>query len=328
MRVGPRRRRMRQTNAPDERARHEQNQDCMASTEPIGTQGAATRPRMASVATGTTQVEITRYDRDAAPAPLPDRVVVEEPLEIRLASEAVATTMRTPGQDAELALGFLLSESVITSREDVGSVAHCGRLGSEGSGNVIDVLPAPGAAWDPDLLGDARRGTITTSSCGICGRRDIDDLIARTGTLDDPIRFSRSVIAGLTDALGDFQPSFDRTGGLHAAGLADNQGRFTIVREDIGRHNAVDKVLGRAVIDGRVPLSGHALVVSGRASFEIVQKAVAAAIPVIVSVSAPSSLAIETARRAGATLVSFARSKSFNVYTRAERILAEDDERA
>ena len=300
----------------------------MAFTEPTGRHGAATRPRPASVAASTTQVRMTRYDGDGAPVQEPDPVVVEEPLEIRLAGDAIATTMRTPGQDAELALGFLLSERVIASRDDVGSIAHCGKLGSESRGNVIDVLPAPGRAWDAEILGEARRGTLTTSSCGVCGRRHIDDLIERTGTLDDPIRFSRAVVARLTDELGAFQPTFDRTGGLHAAGLADEVGRFLYVREDIGRHNAVDKVIGRAVLNGHVPLSGHALVVSGRASFEIVQKAVAAAIPLIVSVSAPSSLAIETAKRAGATLVSFARSESFNVYTCAERISCEDDERA
>lgn len=294
----------------------------MAFTEPTGAHRPSPLPRTASVAAGRTEVTVLRYRAHAAPERVADPVVVEEPLEIRLAGDAIATTMRTPGQDSELALGFLLSESVIASRDDVGSVAHCGRLGSEDYGNVMDVLPAPGLAWDPDQLLDARRGTLTTSSCGVCGRRNIDDLVARTGKLHDPVRFSRAVIEALTGRLREHQPTFDQTGGLHAAGLADDDGRFLTVREDIGRHNAVDKVIGRAVIDGLVPLSGHALVVSGRASFEIVQKAVAAAIPLIVSVSAPSSLAIETARRSGATLVSFARSTSFNVYTHAERVSA------
>jgi len=251
----------------------------------------------------------------------PDPVVIEEPLEIRLAGDAVATTMRTPGQDAELALGFLLSESIITSRDDVGSIRHCGRLGSESYGNVVDLLPGAGTMWNPDHLTDARRGTLTTSSCGVCGRRNIDDLIARTGTLSDSARFSRAVVENLTDGLREHQPTFDHTGALHAAGITNTEGQFMVVREDIGRHNAVDKAIGWAVIDGQLPLSGHALVVSGRASFEIVQKAIAAAIPLIVSVSAPSSLAVETASRAGATLVSFARSLSFNVYTHAERIV-------
>ncbi len=261
-----------------------------------------------------------RHEGARPPSLHPDFVAVEEPLEIRVAGETLATTMRTPGDDAELALGFLFAEGLIGSRNDVATAAHCGNVGDDGWGNVIDVLPAPGFAFDLDRTGAARRGTLTTAACGVCGRRSIDDLVARSGALDDATRFEPSVVAELTDRLRREQPSFERTGGLHAAGLASSDGAWRVVREDVGRHNAVDKVVGRLLLDGALPARGCILVVSGRSSFEIVQKAWVAAVPVVVSVSAPSSLAVATAERARMTLVGFARGGSFNVYTGGERL--------
>jgi FdhD protein len=262
----------------------------------------------------------TRFGATAAPVAQSEAVAVEEPLEIRVGGEPLAVTMRTPGDDVELALGFLFAEGVIASRDDVGSAAHCGVPGEEGHGNVIDVLPAPGRAFDLERTGAARRGTPTTAACGVCGRRSIDDLVARCGALADAARFARGALAGLADRLRAEQPGFARTGGLHAAGLAGGDGAWRIVREDVGRHNAVDKVVGRLLLDRALPGRGLLLVVSGRASFEIVQKAVTAGIPAVVSVSAPTSLAVATARRAGLTLIGFARDGAFTAYAGVERI--------
>jgi FdhD protein len=248
-----------------------------------------------------------------------DHLVVEEPLEIRVAGEVLAVTLRTPGYDREVALGFLLAEGLIRSRNDVGSVAHCGRPGEEGYGNVIDVQPAPGTVIDLEQTA-VRRGTLTTSACGVCGRRSIDDLIARCGPVTDDSRWEARVVSALPERLLAQQRNFARTGGLHAAGLSASDGRLICVREDVGRHNAVDKVFGRMLLDDALPAPAHALVVSGRASFEIVQKAVTAGVGLVVSVSAPSSLAVATALGARVTLVGFARGGSFNVYTYPERL--------
>ncbi len=268
---------------------------------------------------GIRRVETERY-AEGVSKKVDDRIVVEEPLEIRIAGDPLAVTMRTPGRDEELALGFLLAEGIISSKNDVGSVAHCGK--EESFGNVIDVLPAPGTTLDIERTSATRRGTLTTAACGVCGRQSIDDLVARCRAIDDDTRLSRTVISQLTRDLRHQQPNFDRTGGLHAAGLADTRGRFRCVREDVGRHNAVDKVVGRRLLDDELATAGDTLVVSGRASFEIVQKAVAARIPVVVSVSAPTSLAVETARRARVTLIGFARDGGFNVYADVDRLTA------
>ncbi|HEY3665975.1 MAG TPA: formate dehydrogenase accessory sulfurtransferase FdhD, partial [Polyangiaceae bacterium] len=202
-----------------------------------------------------------------------DELSVEEPLEIRISGDPLAVTMRTPGNDHELVAGFLLAEGLIQSRNDLGTLRHCGHLGDEAFGNAIDVLPAPGTVLDVEALGHARRGTLTTSGCGMCGRTLIDDLVARLLPVPNGARFERAFIAGLTDALRAEQPTFARTGGLHAAGIALPDTGLCVVREDVGRHNAVDKVIGRMLLDGRSSLHEAALVVSGRTSFEIVQKA-------------------------------------------------------
>jgi FdhD protein len=249
-----------------------------------------------------------------------DAVVVEEPLEIRVAGEALATTMRTPGNDEELVAGFLRAEGIIASVRDVGSIVHCGRPGEEGYGNVVDVASAPGTTFDVDRTEYSRRGTLTTSACGVCGRRTVNDLVTRLRPVEDAMRFDVVWLQSLTQTLSKSQRVFSRTGGLHAAGIATENGDFVCVHEDVGRHNAVDKVVGRLLLDDRLPATGHALVVSGRASFEIVAKAVAASIPLVVAVSAPSSLAIETAERAGVTLIGFARDSGFVAYAHAERL--------
>jgi FdhD protein len=249
-----------------------------------------------------------------------DRVAVEEPLEIRVAGDPVCITMRTPGDDRELALGFLFAEGVIRSIDDVGSVAHCGRPGDEGFGNVIEVLPGPGVALAPERVVGARRGTLTTSSCGVCGRASIDDLAARSAPVDDDVRVEAAAIAGLFRSMRREQRVFDETGGVHAAALFDGSAGLLIVREDVGRHNAVDKVVGALLFARALPARGCVLAVSGRASFEIVQKASAAGIPVVASVSAASSLAIDLASRMNVTLLSFVREDSMTVYSHPERI--------
>lgn len=260
------------------------------------------------------------FGRDGERDERDDEVAVEEPLEIRVAGETLAVTMRTPGHDHELAAGFLFAEGLVDSRDALGSLRHCGHPDSEGYGNVIDVLPAPGTALDTEALSAMRRGTLTTASCGVCGRTTIEDLMARCKPRSDGARVSRAVLAGLTARLRDAQPNFRRTGGVHAAALARDDGEYSIAREDVGRHNAVDKVVGRRLLDGALPAIGCVLVVSGRASFEIVQKAARAGVCAVVSVSAPSSLAVATAERAGLALASFARDGAFNLYAGLERV--------
>jgi FdhD protein len=251
-----------------------------------------------------------------------DEVAVEEPLEIRLSGETFAVTMRTPGHDPELVAGLLLAEGLITSRDDLGGIAHCGKPGDEGYGNVVDVAPAPGTAFDPERARTLRRDLPTSSACGVCGRLTIDDLLARVGPLEDETRFDPLLLGHLPERLRAEQANFDRTGGLHAAAVSDPEGRLSHVREDVGRHNAVDKTIGRHLLDGALPLTGRLLVVSGRSSFEIVQKAISAKLSGVVAVSAPSSLAVDTARRFGLLLVGFARGGTYNVYSGAQRLLA------
>jgi FdhD protein len=248
-----------------------------------------------------------------------DELVVEEPLEIRIAGEPVATTMRTPGHDRELVLGFLWSEGMIRTLADVGSIAPCGRTGDPGRENTIEVTPGPGAVL-PEREPASRRGTITTSACGVCGRRTIDDLLARCAPLEGRARVSRDVILAAMREQRAHQPVFARTGGSHAASLFTLEGEHLASFEDVGRHNATDKLVGHMLLAGALPLREHMLVVSGRASFEIVQKAIAAGIPVVVSVSAASSLAVELAERARVVLAGFARGDSLVVYSGRERV--------
>lgn len=249
-----------------------------------------------------------------------DAIVVEEPLEIRVAGDPLAITMRTPGEDARLAVGFLFAEGVIASIDDVGRVAHCGRPGEEGYGNAIDVEPGPGVALDPERVGASRRGTLTTAACGVCGRRSIDDLLERCEPIaPSDLVVERGAIARAAARLRDAQENFRRTGAIHAAAAFDDRADIAAVHEDVGRHNAVDKVVGQLLYEraiGRPAL----LFVSGRVGFEIVQKAVAARIPIVAGIGGPSSLAIDLAAASGVTLVAFARPGGFNLYTHSARV--------
>ncbi len=226
--------------------------------------------------------------------------------------------MRTPGEDQKLALGFLFAEGVIVGAGDVGSVAHCGHPGDEGYGNTIDVVPAAGAKLKLERVETARRGTLTTAACGVCGRQSIDDLLARAVPVPAST-VARAVVARAPEALAPIQRNFAATGGVHAAAALASDGAVLAAHEDVGRHNAVDKVVGALLQSGKLGQAA-VLVVSGRASFEIVQKAVMARIGVVVSVSAASSLAIDLAERCGVTLASFARQEHFNLYTHPERL--------
>jgi len=250
-----------------------------------------------------------------------DALAAEEPLELRVNGKALAVTMRTPGQDVELAHGFLLSEGVIGSAEDVSIARFCEGTGPDGMNtyNVLDVALAEGVP-PPDT--GVERNFYTTSSCGVCGKAALDavKLKTRFSPALDPVQVTPEALTGFPDALRERQKVFESTGGLHAAGLFVN-GELLVVREDVGRHNAVDKVLGWAVLQNLVPLAGAVLMVSGRASFELVQKAAMAGIPVLAAVSAPSSLAVELAEEQGMTLIGFLRGDSMNVYTGGERVV-------
>jgi FdhD protein len=271
---------------------------------------------------GVARREVRRVREGVLEAPADDDVVAEEPLEIRAAGETLAITMRTPGADRELAVGFLFAEGVLSSRDDVGRVSHCGRPDQEGYGNTIDVVPGPGVSLDIDRLSATRRGTLTTSACGVCGRRSVDDVIARCAPLPvAPGAIAAAAIVEAVEGLRTRQPNFARTGGIHGAALHDDSGAVLAAYEDIGRHNAVDKVVGALVLAGKVPGSEAALlVISGRASYEVVQKASAARVPVVASVSAASSLAVDLARASGITLCGFVRQGKMTVYAHPERI--------
>jgi FdhD protein len=257
--------------------------------------------------------------------PRADLLATEEPLGIRVGGEALTMTMRTPGDDIELAAGFLVSEAVVRSRADIAEIKLCdgtscghGDHRDEDLGNIADVTLAAGAA----VPVGARRNFMTTSACGVCGKTSIEDIcvLPRAPLASDQTRFDPAVLAALPGRLRDAQRVFSRTGGLHAAGLFTAAGDLIAVREDVGRHNAVDKIVGWALLNDRLPLSGCVLLVSGRASFELVQKAVLAGIPLLAAVSAPSSLAADLAEEAGLTLVGFLRGQTMNVYTGMHRL--------
>jgi FdhD protein len=256
-----------------------------------------------------------------------DVLAAEEPLGIRIGGQAVSLTMRTPGDDIDLTAGFLVSEGIIAGPADIVSIRICDgqQCGhdhdpdDESLGNLADVLLRPGLEVAPEL----RRNFLTSSACGVCGKTSISDVHV-PGQVDlfaDHVTVTAAVLAQLPDTLRQAQRVFDRTGGLHAAGLFSSGGELLCAREDVGRHNAVDKVVGWGLQAGRLPLSGCVLLVSGRASFELVQKAVLAGIPVLAAVSAPSSLAVELAAEAGLTLIGFLRGGSMNVYTASHRVI-------
>jgi FdhD protein len=265
--------------------------------------------------------DTTRVWRSVAGAPptaADDVLAGEEPLEIRVGGAPVSVTMRTPGHDRELAVGFLLSEGLIASRDDLADVRQAAGGAQR---NVIDVRPAPGVAVD---LTHLTRHVFASSSCGLCGKATIEAVHRRLAPITADAAVDADVLLALPERLRAAQPDFARTGGLHAAGLFDTNGRLLLAREDVGRHNAVDKVLGAGLLAGDLPFGAHVLLVSGRASFEIIQKALAGGIPIVAAVSAPSSLAVSLAAESAQTLVGFLRPPHLNVYTRPDRIRFRD----
>ena len=253
-----------------------------------------------------------------------DTLAVEEPLEIRLNGEPYVVTMRTPGNDIDLAHGLLYSEGIISERSDIVLARYCAGSGPDGINtyNVLDITLAPLVSTPAPA---ARRNTVTTSACGICGTTTIDQVLRESRyAVDQQVRVAAELVLSAPMLLRQQQPTFDQTGGLHAAGLLGLDSEMRCAREDVGRHNAVDKLVGSMFEAGRLPLGDFVLAVSGRASFEIVQKACLAGIPMLVAVSAPSSLAVECAEVCGITLVGFARGERFNVYTHPQRIIDRD----
>lgn len=251
----------------------------------------------------------------------PDHLVTEEPLEIRLQSglgerRTLAVTMRTPGHDFELAAGFLFAEGVIAGRSEIRRMAYCTDPGEPQQYNIVNV--ELGSATLPNLA-PLERHFYTTSACGVCGRAGLENLRLRYGPLEPGFRVSSQMIVELPRLLSQHQALFQQTGGLHAAALFDKCGELLAVREDVGRHNALDKLLGWALLEDRLPLSEHIVLVSGRASYELAQKTLAAGIPILTAISAPSSLAVELAREFNLTLIGFLRG-SFNVYSGLERL--------
>ena len=265
-------------------------------------------------------VKVSSDSGDVRQQRLPDTLAAEEPLEIRVGGRQLAVTMRTPGDDFDLVAGFLVSEGIVTEPENLVSMRYCAGTDEDGR-NTYNVIDAE-VAGDRDLE-RAARNVYTTSSCGICGKASIDAV-----RVDSPydltdgadLRISPQTVVSLPDTLRGSQQIFDRTGGLHAAGLFTADGELLSLREDVGRHNAVDKVVGAALREGQLPLSRTVLQVSGRASFELVQKAAMAGIPVLSAVSAPSSLAVDLAAELGITLLGFVRAPTFTIYAGADRV--------
>lgn len=264
----------------------------------------------------TREHDILRLDAGRSKAAI-DQVAVEEPLEIRVRGRAVCVTMRTPGHDDELAAGFLAGEGIIRRREEVLAMEPCDREGA----NMINAVLAPQVAVDFDRL---TRYVYASSSCGVCGKATLESLATRFPPVTADWQVAASMIVSLPDTMLRAQETFARTGGLHAAALFGAAGQLLVVREDVGRHNAVDKVLGWALLNATKD-DARILLVSGRASFEIVQKAIASAVPVVCAISAPSTLAIDLARSHGVTLVGFLREARMNIYAHPQRIVAQAD---
>jgi len=250
-----------------------------------------------------------------------DTLAVEAPLEVRLGGDVLNVTMRTPGNDVDLVAGWLVAEGLVRDRSDLVSASYCAGLDDEGrqTYNVMEVALVDAAARRADRPG---RSTWTNSACGVCGASSLDAVRVASpyDVAADDVTVDAEVLTSLPDRHRECQKVFEQTGGLHAAGLFDAAGELLCAREDVGRHNAVDKIVGWALRQGRLPLRGHVLQVSGRASFELVQKAVVAGIPIMSAVSAPSSLAVELAEDSGLTLAGFVRGSSFNLYSHAGRV--------
>lgn len=247
-----------------------------------------------------------------------DRVTVEEPLEIRLEGAPLAVVMRTPGDDIELAAGFLHAEGIVREADDLGTIAHCREPAAEGRDNIVQVRLGEGRRATAEALLAARRAeraTVTSASCGVCGKRTIESLHTSAPPFASPPALDLAVVPGLPEKLRRAQPVFDATGGLHGAAIFDGRGELLVAREDVGRHNAVDKCVGHLLLREALPVPGAILVVSGRTSFEIVQKALLARVQTIVSVSAPSSLAVELARSSRMALLGFVRDDRLTIYS-------------
>ena len=270
---------------------------------------------------GSRAVEIVRVGV-ADTSALRDLVAVEEPMEVRVNGAPFAVIMRTPGADRDLAAGFLLAEDVIHGSHELGTIEYCEvlREDNEGRDNTLNVTVIGEAVERLGARLGERRQVMMTASCGLCGRRTIESLRSRVPSVHGRWTLDAEVVRGLPRTLRDAQRVFESTGGLHAAGLFSRNGVLQGMAEDVGRHNAVDKVIGRCLLEERLPLDSSLLAVSGRTSFELVQKALLAGIPVIAAVSAPSSLAIQLAIEAGITLCGFVRGETFNVYAHPERI--------
>lgn len=256
---------------------------------------------------------ITRWDGRTTTI-TSDELACEEPLEIRVRGRAISVTMRTPDHDDELAAGFLLSEGLIRGASDVLKIEACDR---NEAGNLINVLLAPEVHVD---FAQLTRHVFASSSCGLCGKATIDAVRGNFARIQDDVCVPASTITRLPEVMRQTQAAFDRTGGLHAAAIFDSQGKLIVVREDVGRHNAVDKVLGFCLLHGLMPLGQHILLVSGRTSFEILQKALAGRVAIVAAVSAPSSLAVQFAAESGQTLIGFVRGERMNVYTHPHRV--------
>ncbi|MBO0696337.1 MAG: formate dehydrogenase accessory sulfurtransferase FdhD [Verrucomicrobia bacterium] len=257
---------------------------------------------------------IIRRKKDGSLEYLRDDLTIEEPLEIQIGGKTLATTMRTPGHDDELVAGFLLSEAIVPDRNAIAKI-------SRDEGNRVNVDLIGGVKLK---LNSAQRFGTISSSCGLCGKTSIDEIRQNFPAIGSGnLRIDLETLLSFPEKLRKGQSDFARTGGIHAAGIFDSRGELKIVREDIGRHNAVDKTIGRALLDKLLPLNRHVLVVSGRASFEIMQKALAAGIPIVAAVSAPSTLAVDFARESNQTLIGFLRPPSFNIYAHIERVILE-----
>ncbi|MHC5023898.1 MAG: formate dehydrogenase accessory sulfurtransferase FdhD [Planctomycetota bacterium] len=258
--------------------------------------------------------QVSRWTRVGGLQTDSDELAAEEPLEIRVRGRSFAVTMRTPGHDKELAAGLLLSEGIVSGPADILRIETCARNDHD---NAIAVTLAPKVAIDLDQF---KRHLVGTSSCGVCGKTSIEAVHRQFAPVESPIRVSAAALLAAPRLLRPAQATFGRTGGLHAAAIFDAGGHLVVVHEDIGRHNAVDKVLGHALLNDGLPLDEHALLVSGRASFEIMQKALAARISIVAAVSAPSSLAVQFAEQSGQTLVGFLRDDRMNIYAQPDRI--------
>jgi FdhD protein len=275
-------------------------------------------PGESAPGSGVVSAEVIHYSPGTGARNASDCLAREEPLEIRVRGQSVAVTMRTPGHDRELAAGFLLTEGLLHHREQIIEISPC--LQSDQPENTLNVFLTSAVEVNLESL---TRHVFASSSCGICGKASIDAVHQHFPPVESNLTVSAELLAQLPAKLRESQETFAQTGGLHAAALFDPRGRLVVLREDVGRHNAVDKVIGHSLMENKLPLDSHVLLVSGRASFEIMQKALAARLPIICAISAPSSLAVEFAKASGQTLVGFLRDQRMNIYSAPERIVLE-----